>query len=327
MIEHWSSGAGLRWAKDKNEKGEMMGLRSYTSALCTALLCFAPNCFSDVSALGRIEPEDGIINITAPVVLEAGNGIVLGELYVRAGETVKEGTLLATTEAHDVLEALNHEATVSHELAIRDALAAEALSDADCVKAKVTRKEADRRKSLLKQNLSSIEEAERASADAEFQEASCRASKIVAAASSAKVLVAKSQMALRKTMLERSNVYAPFAGKVLSIAAWPGEAVGPNGIMEFAKTEQMFAIAEVYETDIKAVKPGQSAVVKTNVLEQPLTGTVEKIRPLIRKQDVMGTDPAARKDARIIEVEIKLDDSEAVANLTNLQVEILIVSE
>ena len=89
-------------------------------------------------------------------------------------------------------------------MTIRDALAAEALADADCVKAQVTREEADRRKSLLKQNLSSIEESERASADAEFQEASCRTSKIVAAASKAKVLVAKSQVDLQETMRERA---------------------------------------------------------------------------------------------------------------------------
>jgi len=30
----------------------------------------------------------------------------------------------------------------------------------------------------------------------------------------------------------------------------------------------------------------------------------------------------ARKDARIVEVEVRLDDSRAVANLSNLQVEV-----
>ena len=43
-----------------------------------------------------------------------------------------------------------------------------------------------------------------------------------------------------------------------------------------------------------------------------------------QKQDEIGTDPAARKDARIVEVEIELDDSETVAGLTNLQVEVVI---
>jgi len=48
------------------------------------------------------------------------------------------------------------------------------------------------------------------------------------------------------------------------------------------------------------------------------------IRHKVRKQDVIGTDPAAGKDARIIEVEILLDDPEAAASLTHLQVAIII---
>jgi len=36
------------------------------------------------------------------------------------------------------------------------------------------------------------------------------------------------------------------------------------------------------------------------------------------------TDPAARKNARIVEVTIALDDSGPAAGLTNLQVDVLI---
>ncbi|NJN23143.1 MAG: hypothetical protein HC810_00345 [Acaryochloridaceae cyanobacterium RL_2_7] len=42
------------------------------------------------------------------------------------------------------------------------------------------------------------------------------------------------------------------------------------------------------------------------------------------KNDVLSTDPAADTDARVIEVKIKLRDSQKVANLTNLQVNVLI---
>jgi HlyD family secretion protein len=42
----------------------------------------------------------------------------------------------------------------------------------------------------------------------------------------------------------------------------------------------------------------------------------------VQKLDEIGTDPAARKDARIIEVEVKLDDSAAAAALSLLQVEV-----
>jgi HlyD family secretion protein len=45
---------------------------------------------------------------------------------------------------------------------------------------------------------------------------------------------------------------------------------------------------------------------------------------MVRKQDVTGTDPAARKDARVVEVEIKLAEATLVAELTNLQIEVVI---
>ena len=38
--------------------------------------------------------------------------------------------------------------------------------------------------------------------------------------------------------------------------------------------------------------------------------------------DVLGTDPVAKADARVIEVHILLEDAARVAHLTNLQVEI-----
>ncbi len=40
--------------------------------------------------------------------------------------------------------------------------------------------------------------------------------------------------------------------------------------------------------------------------------------------DVLGTDPAARTDARVVEVEIGLDDDARVSGLTNLQVQVVI---
>ena len=84
----------------------------------------------------------------------------------------------------------------------------------------------------------------------------------------------------------------------------------------------MYAIAEVYETDIRWVKVGQKARVTSDALAKPITGTVTRIRPKVKKLDEIGTDPAARKDARIIEVEVRLDDSKSAAALSLLQVEV-----
>ena len=38
--------------------------------------------------------------------------------------------------------------------------------------------------------------------------------------------------------------------------------------------------------------------------------------------DVLGTDPVAKTDARVVEVRILLDDGAAVARYTNMQVEV-----
>ena len=117
---------------------------------------------------------------------------------------------------------------------------------------------------------------------------------------------------------------APIAGQVLEVHARPGEKVGPEGILEMARTDAMYAVAEVYETDISRVKTGQKAVVRSPALGRELTGTVERLGLKVGKLQSLGTDLAARTYARIVEVEVRLDDPAAVAGLTNLEVEVLI---
>ncbi len=100
-----------------------------------------------------------------------------------------------------------------------------------------------------------------------------------------------------------------------------GELAGTAGIVELGRVDQMYAIAEVYETDVRLLHTGQRKYrVHSAALAKELTGSVTRIRPKVQKIDQIGDDPAARKDARIVEVEVRLDDSTAAANLTNLQV-------
>lgn len=293
-------------------------------AIMTLVNVIIQPALADVSALGRLEPLNGIMKITAPVIPEAGNGVVLGSLNVKSGETVKAGDLLGIAESSKILEALKDQATVALKLSEENAKASAAQADAACVRAAVSRREADRRRSLFDQNLSSLEESERASADAEFQEATCHASRIMSQASLSEIDLAKSQLLVRQASLSRAYIYAPVSGRILHISVWPGESVGPEGILELGQTETMYAIAEVYETDIHKVAVNQTATISSSALPKQLSGVIEHIRPMIRKQDVTDTDPAARKDARVVEVEIRIDEPGLVESLTNLQVEIII---
>ena len=51
---------------------------------------------------------------------------------------------------------------------------------------------------------------------------------------------------------------------------------------------------------------------------------MERIGLKIGKADTLGVDPIAKTDARVVEVEIRLDDSNSVNTLTNAQVEVSI---
>ncbi|BBC24484.1 ABC exporter membrane fusion protein [Pseudanabaena sp. ABRG5-3] len=123
--------------------------------------------------------------------------------------------------------------------------------------------------------------------------------------------------------LDLSQVRAPIDGQVLKINSKTGEVVSQtNGVMDLGNTKQMYVVAEIYETDIGKIKVGQKAIIQSEAFDGEITGKVDSIGLRIAKNDVLGTDPAAKTDARIIEIKIKLDDSQKVSGLTNLQVRV-----
>lgn len=133
---------------------------------------------------------------------------------------------------------------------------------------------------------------------------------------------ARASRAAAAAMLDLSLVKAPTDAQILYVHARPGERVGVEGVVEIGRTDKMYAVAEVYETDIVHVSLGQKATIRSPALKAPVVGTVERIGLKVGKMDVLGMDPIAEADARVIEVDILLDDIEAVKGLTNLQVEV-----
>lgn len=292
--------------------------------LCCSMLPIPAQAQAQVSALGRLEPWHGTLMITAAPTPESTGGTVLGNLFVDRGDNVKAGQLLAATESAGLKKAQVEEARANVEYQRRLGIAAKDAATATCVQADVAALVSKRRQDLLARKLTSPEDAERAKADADAARASCQAARASASATEAGVVVAAARLKAASAALQRAYIKAPVAGRVLSVHARPGEMIGPQGIIELGRIDRMYAIAEVYETDIGRVRVGQRATVSSRALARPLAGVVERIRQQVRKQDQLGTDPAARKDARIVEVEIRLADSAPAASLTNLQVEVLI---
>jgi HlyD family secretion protein len=124
--------------------------------------------------------------------------------------------------------------------------------------------------------------------------------------------------------LKRTELRAPRSGRVLRILTRPSERTDARPILKLGDTSVMYVVAEVYETDVLWVRPGQSAKVRSPALPEELSGTVERVGNLIAKRDVLHIDPAAAADARVVEVWVRLGSSEAASRLTNLQVDVRI---
>jgi HlyD family secretion protein len=136
--------------------------------------------------------------------------------------------------------------------------------------------------------------------------------------------IANANLAKAKAEQELSTVRSPITGQVIAVHSREGERVGLDGIIELGETAAMYAVAEVYETDVGHIRLGQRALIRSMALPHEITGRIERIGLMIGKKDVLSTDPVADADARVVEVDIRLDQPELVAALTNLRVEILI---
>lgn len=127
--------------------------------------------------------------------------------------------------------------------------------------------------------------------------------------------------------LDLSIVRAPINGQVLKIHTRPGEVIGNAGIADLANTQQMYVVAEVYETDIKKVRPGQSAMITSNAFSGELRGTVIEIGLQVGQQNIFNNNPNVDRDNKVIDVRIRIDspeDNRKVSTLTDLQVDVII---
>ena len=146
----------------------------------------------------------------------------------------------------------------------------------------------------------------------------------------AKAELSRAQATARQAQAALSEAYVrvPSAGEILKIHSKAGEAVSDKGIVEMGQTSQMVAVAEVYESDVRKLKVGQSAIItsESGAFSQNLRGTVSSIGLQIGKQDVLNTDPAADSDSRVVEVKIAIDptDSTTVSGLTNSKISVKI---
>jgi HlyD family secretion protein len=129
-----------------------------------------------------------------------------------------------------------------------------------------------------------------------------------------------------RTELNQAYIKAPVDGQILKIHGRLGEKIGENGIADFGQTAQMVAIAEIYQSEISQIRIGQTAIVTSPAFTGELKAKVSDIGLQVSRQNVFANQPGENMDRRVVEVKVLINpqDSQKVAELTNLQVEVAI---
>jgi HlyD family secretion protein len=303
---------------------------------------------SQITSLGRVESSGGSIRLSAPVSFE---GTRIAKLLVKEGDKVQTGQLLAVLDSRERLRASLAESDAqvkSAQARLGQVKAGAKRADLEAQRAEIARLEAElqtaqanyqRYQQLFEEGALAVSDFDnrRLAVQTVKQQLNRAQATLLSLAEvrSVDVEVARTEVdraqaaTLRaKANMETSYLRAPQDGQVLAINTKPGEVVSDEkeGIMEIGQTGQMYVVAEIYESDIGKVKPGQRAAITSNALDKPLQGTVERLGLRIGKKDVLDSDPTADVDARIIEVKVRLDpaSSRRVERLTNLQVKVAI---
>ncbi|MFC4314098.1 HlyD family efflux transporter periplasmic adaptor subunit [Steroidobacter flavus] len=300
-----------------------------------------------VTAPGRIRPRDGIVTIAAPA---AAVGVaIVGELHVSEGDWVERDQILAVSKGRDELEADLAASERRIDVAQAKLIALKSggkREDIQALQAELQSEEASLAQIESDTRRAAQLNAERVVSDAalEAQRARLSVAKRVleakrarlqglssvrpadVAVAAAELSAAKADAESARTKLASQYVRAPSAGRVLRIHAYPGQAIGAEGLLSFAQTDEMFVDAEVVEHDIARIRTGQTARVTGDSLATPLEGTVDRIGFLVGAREVFAIDPTAFADSRIVHVLIRMKDPAAVERLINARVTVEIES-
>ncbi len=301
-----------------------------------------------VSCLGRIEPRSRVIKLSAPTSPE-GNRVQ--KLLVDESDRVEQGQLLAVLDTYERREAVVAEKQGSVKVAeakLAQVKAGAKPGDIAAQQAMVIRAESGlqqaeneykRVDTLRQKSVNLIAESEvdkrRMERDTAKQTLEHAKAQLVAVKevrdvdvklAQAEISEANAELAKANADLASAQLIAPIDGTILKVHARSGERVGDKGVVEIGDVDHMYVVAEVYEADVQLIAEKQQARIQLPSWKDEISGVVEQIGSQIGRKITLDNDPVADTDARVIEVRIRLSDSDSakVRRMTNMRVEVTI---
>lgn len=279
-----------------------------------------------VSAVGRVLPGSGVIDLAAPA------GDTVEAVLVKEGAWVEAGTPLArlgsaAAAQHRVRQAEAEVASARQrqqgDLALARQLLAVAEEEAQIAEARLKRIRGAGDSEFISPD--TIEARSLAAAAARSKLAQARQDLAKTESEGRKAVdLAEGEVRTASSALAASQVQAPVKSRVLKILARPGQSTGRQDLFKLGDTSTIHVVAEVYETDVLKVKAGQRATITSPAFPKAMTGVVENVGGMVFRNTLQSMDPNAQVFARVVEVVIKMDAVDPLDRLIFLQVDVKI---
>ena len=122
------------------------------------------------------------------------------------------------------------------------------------------------------------------------------------------VSILKAKLDNAKASREQSLVRSPLDGIVVQIFSRQGERVSPYGIAKIVDLTQLRVFADVDEVHLGRVTPGGRVDVTFRGSATIYKGKIARVAPTVKRMQRIEPDGATSTDARVVQVEIELDD-------------------
>ena len=238
----------------------------------------------------------GTVKACRRAYLAPATGGQVAKLHVKEGDKVKQHQLL--------MEVWNDDLKAQLKLQDAQVRANQASAEQSCQLGAGAARDARRFEKLqqYKRHIVSEQQVDSKKTDARAQRAGCRAALEAVAVSQANLEVVDASIA-------RTQLLAPFDGTVAEINVELGEYVTPSppGIptlpaIDLLDVSCLYVSAPIDEVDAPQIKTGMSACVTLDAFsDKRCSATVSRIAPYVLEKE---------KQARTVEVEVKLSDSD-----------------
>lgn len=231
-----------------------------------------------VTALGRLTPEGGLVPLAIPSGTSGSE--VVDRWFVQEGSSIRKGELLARLSSFTELSSA----------------VTRAESKLQSTKALLPFLEISqsRGQELFKDGAISEEELAKTTASILEKRADIQA--------------AEADLSQARSQLNTAEVRSPLDGRLIRIYSFPGMKATDDGIAVVGRTGKMQVWAQVFQTDVNRLRPGQGATVtaETGGFKGSLRASLKAIIGQVSDRDLFAVASNNDVNARVVLVKLDL---------------------